>query len=198
MCRCCEATSAQLETCSVPIYQNSLANTEDFCPTPPVVSVGSQETGALDSVNVYVAEHLLTVIEEVELALFFQQFAAGFVVHSLDPPYAACGDENEDVSCASLVPALSSFQASLQHLNSTDPLNACLAALSGTVNQSCSQLLPTNWSTNYNAYLESCIAIASCDSPSSMNNLVGKLSSNPSQSNEVSVTVWYNNKVKEK
>ena len=195
-CRCCQATAAQLATCSVPIYQNSSINNENFCPTPPTVTVGSQETGALDSISVYVAEHLLEVSEEVELALFFQQFAAGFVVHSPDSPYATCGDENEDISCARLVPALTSFQTSLQYLNSTNPINACLSTLNSTVNQNCSQLSPANWSTHYDGYLEACIAIATCGTPSSGNSLVGKQSSNPHKPNIVSVTVWYNNQVR--
>lgn len=195
---CCMATASQLATCSIPTYQSNggFVASSSFCPTPPTVAVGSQETGALDSFNVFVAEHLLNVSEEVELALFFQQFAAGFVVHSPDPFYATCGDENENVSCASLAPALSSFEISPEHINRSDPISACLLESNDTMNQNCGQLPPANWSSSYNAYLEACIVMSSCGPPSSGTSLVGKQSANPPQPTKASATVWYNNQVR--
>ena len=196
--RCCQATFAQLATCSIPIYQNSPDMAAIFCPTPPAVMVGSQETGALDSINIYVAEHLLNVSEEVELALFFQRFAAGFVIHTPDPPYAACGDVDVNISCKNLVPARTSFQIRPEFLTtSLDPTLPCRSEINVTMNDDCDQLSPSNWSSSYDPLLEACIATYSCGPPLSiMDALVGLQSSDPPEPTRASATVWYNNQVR--
>lgn len=82
--RCCNAVSMDgtPKTCSSP---NSLLsgsrNSENFCPSPPKVSVsGSNPSGLLDSENAYITEYLLDLAMELDTTVFFRQIQAGFTI----------------------------------------------------------------------------------------------------------------------
>ena len=53
-------------------------------------SSGGNPSGKLESNNVYVAERLLTLSEDIGTPVFFEQFQAGFVITQRDPPHSVC------------------------------------------------------------------------------------------------------------
>ena len=106
---CCTSRQAQLPSCSNPVYE--LLPTPDgseFCPAAPQVAFssanGGNPTGKLDSNNVYVAEKLLMVSEELEPAVFYQRFQAGFAVTRRDPPYSVCSCSLPSDTCNFISP----------------------------------------------------------------------------------------------
>jgi len=108
---CCTSRQAQLPSCSNPVYE--LLSTPDaslFCPAAPQVAFSSTNGDPhrkLESNNVYVAEKLLMVSEELEPSVFYQRFQAGFTVTRRDPPYSVC-------SCASSASETCKFISPLQ------------------------------------------------------------------------------------
>ena len=88
---CCMSRQARLPSCSNPLYQLlPTADVSQFCPAAPQVAFSSTRggnlSGKLESSNVYVAERLLMVSEELQPAVFYQRFQAGFAVTRRDPP----------------------------------------------------------------------------------------------------------------
>ena len=73
-------------------------NTQEFCPTPPKLSNSSflesqQQRGALESDNVYTAEHLLRTFAGISgrPEFYFRSFQAGFTVNLGEPSDSVCG-----------------------------------------------------------------------------------------------------------
>ena len=182
MYSCCNATESQLPTCSNPLfqtgtpYQASDPTSDTFCPTPPSVAVGSQETGPLDSMNVYVAEQLLRVSLDVDPAVFFQQFVAGYVTHSPDSPYSTCACEDEQETDLLLTPAhftpqlLAMINTAIAQVVMPDPADEVVgrAAIAFSLLTQCNTdtfanlSLNGNWSDSYNGFVDMCIDVASC------------------------------------
>ena len=106
---CCTSRQAQLPSCSNPVYE--LLSTPDasaFCPAAPQVNFSSVKEvtphGKLESNNVYVAEKLLMVSEELEPSVFYQRFQAGFTVTRRDPPYSVCSCASASETCKFISP----------------------------------------------------------------------------------------------
>ena len=106
---CCTSRQAQLPSCSNPLYQLLPASdASQFCPAAPQVAfsrmAGGNPSGELDSSNVYIAERLLSVSEEVQQAVFYQRFQAGFAVTRRDPPYSVCSCSLASDTCSYISP----------------------------------------------------------------------------------------------
>jgi len=101
--RCCGATSLSLSTlqsCSN-IYSTmrGAPSNDKFCPTPPSLSIYSGTSGPLDTINTYVAEHLLrisTSAPDIDVVTFFRRYQAGFTVTAPDPVVSVCDLSREN------------------------------------------------------------------------------------------------------
>lgn len=83
---CCNQEYLAYPTCSNPFTQDSRVNRLAFCPDPPYVSINDiiNDTivGPVDSYNVFVAEKLLSVVEEVGTS----GYVRGYMVRSMLNP----------------------------------------------------------------------------------------------------------------
>lgn len=95
---CCTATDIQssvLPSCSRPGSVFGSVENSGFCPSPPSLSasdVGATATasGTLDAINTYVAEQLLIRSVELDQAVFFRRYLAGFTLAAQDPVFSVC------------------------------------------------------------------------------------------------------------
>ena len=91
---CCNATNIETSvfpTCSRPFTLfRPVGSNSDLCPTPPSLSISSETTGALDSLNTYTAEYLLNQASEIDPLIFFHRFQAGFTLSAQDPIFSVC------------------------------------------------------------------------------------------------------------
>ena len=99
-CSCCKSHASwyQLSTCTKPYtvlnpYQP--AGSRDFCPTPPKLSYSaaskSEPEGLLETQDVYIAETLLNLAEDMGPQSFFTQYQAGFTLTLREPSFSICG-----------------------------------------------------------------------------------------------------------
>ncbi len=95
---CCTATdilTSVLPSCSRPGSIFGSVENGGFCPSPPSLSasdVGATATasGTLDAINTYVAEQLLIRSLELDEAVFFRRYLAGFTLAAQDPVFSVC------------------------------------------------------------------------------------------------------------
>jgi len=118
---------ARLPSCSNPLYQLlPTADVSQFCPAAPQVAFSSMRggnlSGKLESSNVYVAERLLMVSEELQPAVFYQRFQAGFAVTRRDPPYSVCSCSSASGTCNFISPLQSKSGAECSNQYSISPL----------------------------------------------------------------------------
>ncbi len=94
--RCCSASDpmkSSLSSCTHPL-QPSPTNNDNFCPSPPSLSLYSDTSGPLDTDNTFIAEHLLrlsTSVGEQDTGSFLRRYQAGFTIAPQDPLVTACG-----------------------------------------------------------------------------------------------------------
>jgi ATP-binding cassette subfamily A (ABC1) protein 3 len=184
-----------------------------LCPASPVISINerfgsSVPIGPLDDVNVYVAEKLLQVSNDLNPTVFDSRFQGGFVIHSSPKAaYEACGSEDIAETCQYLSPALASSATALSSLSFTDNMN--ISAIIGGVCSlfdasvpNCELLPSTQWSYNFTGLLGFCSEFYSCDyfdrgcmSAADDDCDVGKTStpSNADSSALPTATIWYSN-----
>ena len=91
-----------LPSCSRPLSVNfgplsanfGPENNEDFCPSPPSLSVADQASSSpiiINSTNSYIAEHLLSEAARLDEAVFFRRYLAGITITtSADPVFSVC------------------------------------------------------------------------------------------------------------
>ena len=89
-----------LRSCSNPysIWQGAPSN-DLFCPSPPSLSIYADSSGSLDTLNTYVAEHLLrtsTSAPDIDVVTFFRRYQAGFTVTAPDPVVSVCDNSREN------------------------------------------------------------------------------------------------------
>ncbi|XP_019857855.1 PREDICTED: ATP-binding cassette sub-family A member 3-like [Amphimedon queenslandica] len=159
------------------------------CPLNPSISVNDHDdlSGPVDSVNVFVAEKLLQLSEEVKLYNFFLIYQAGYVVHAPEPVYSTCGNfDNEDNTCAYLNYALKEENS----CSSDDP------------NLNCFQLDNSYWNYSYSSSKDSCqsescslssSSICSCSSTQDNTCQMSRISQPSPPDTKPTVTIWYNN-----
>ena len=210
---CCESRQQSLPTCSNPLQQQPLStvNVANFCPSPPPISLTdlNSPSGALDDKNVFVAEYFLNLSVSLQQVVFFQRYQAGFVLHSLSPPYLTCGCGTIATSCLSL--HLASAGGFAENTGSGDsmlmpstspPLQlASLGASCGQLINSTSQTFnpitscttPTNYT--FNGLLQNCMNFASCNGTDCRCGDCAVGTNYQPQLPKQHVTVWYNNEV---
>ena len=135
MFRCCKATDIRfsvLSTCTNPLTFSFAAPSNDlFCPTPPALSIYSTTSGLLDTINTFVAEHLLrtsTSTQDLDVVTFFRRYQAGFTVTAPDPIVSIC--DNLKTNGSSLLGRLAFGGLRSLSCNESDPTEAdqtCLA-----------------------------------------------------------------------
>ena len=81
---CCRAKQRKLPTCTNPLAELSRTNRFVYCPIPPVLSLNdvtsdTQLTGPLDNINVYVAERLLSISDQLGASIFNDRFQVKFL-----------------------------------------------------------------------------------------------------------------------
>ena len=155
-------------------------------------------TGALDSETTFVAEDLMRFIdqEDVDTVSFFRRYQAGYTITTRDPPYAACGCQNDVVeTCEDAFELLGDqlnftegqcpYYTVLGECGGASPPDACIMCDPGSSVSGCSTFdgIATNLLQN-----------TSCNACPGNQNSVGAVSPTPDQS-PVVVTVWYNNQV---
>ena len=199
--RCCEARSAQLESCTDPITISVDAPQDDLCPSPPLLSVsdvsGDNVFGRLDSDSTYVAEYLLTDADRADtLSDFFRRNMAGFVITTRrDPPLSICGCTNPSTTDG-ILDFLESPNETLQcpyyeynrnissgsgNATSHGPLSGCYVIEPGSSVAFQDLSCPNDRNSN-NDYL--------CGEDERTVS-----ATYPDQTEAVTVTVWYNNQV---
>lgn len=80
---CCRAKLWKLPSCTKPLAEYSLTPRFLYCPIPPVLSLNdvtsdTQLTGPLDNINVYVAERLLSISDQLGAYTFNNRFQVKF------------------------------------------------------------------------------------------------------------------------
>ena len=75
---CCTSQSRTYPTCSNPFSQDGRVSRLSFCPEPPYVSINDfideANVGPVDGDNIFVAEKLLNVGEEMGISGFHRDF----------------------------------------------------------------------------------------------------------------------------
>ena len=209
-CSCCYADiDTQVVTCSKPNSLNSY-NGEASCPNPPAISINAQfPFGRLEGYDVYVAEHLLNISNDITAAVLHQRFVGGFVLHPPNPAYSTCGCQSREESCQILTPALTASNVSSMDCCS---LFANLSAIAPCTDS-------TQWSETYNGLSDDCLDFTLCSDepqfaappmnvypntstfpeqcmyPNCTERLVGKVSPPSPTTNKTAVTIWFNNQV---
>ncbi len=69
---------------------------DQFCPSPPLISLHSSTTGPLDTINTFVNEYILRLASRIGFVRFFQTYQAGFTVSSQGPLIGVCDCERMD------------------------------------------------------------------------------------------------------
>ena len=180
------------------------------------MAFSSNQMGRMESNNVYVAEKLLMVAEDIDPTVFFQRFQAGFVVAQRDPPYSVCScSDPSNNTCryiTPLQPNSSEQDCTSQYSLSEDCAfnwTRCVAGLCSAINGSECENFRSNAGGSCNTSLPSCYAVeglsanilnsVSCSqrmyAPLCGSDTVG--ATYPDQNEEIAVTVWYNNQVRE-
>ena len=160
--------------------------------------MSTNPTGRLDSDNTYIAEHLLREADRSAVPLdFFRKYQAGFVITSeRDPAFSVCGCSNPIATCA-LFPA---FNSDDEGSGESPDVNKCPYYSLAEGDGSCPVELPGCYSVdgvtaNYrqeNVYCSSDnISVVMCGERGPRP--VG--ATYPDQTEQLSVTVWYNNQV---
>ena len=182
------------------------------------MSFSSNERGRLESNNVYVAEKLLIVAEDIDPTVFFQRFQAGFVVAQRDPPYSVCSCSDPSDTCHYISP-LQQTDSSEQNCVSQYSLSkqcaylwaGCIAGIDifcSAIGDECENFGP-DAGGSCNTFLPGCYVVeglsanilgnVSCshrmNAPPCSSDTVG--ATYPDQNEEIAVTVWYNNQVRE-
>ena len=200
LCSCCYADlDTQVATCSKP---NSLStfNEAASCPSPPAISINAPNppSGRLEGYDVYVAEHLLNISNDITASVFHRRFVGGFVLHPPNPIYSTCGCQSRVESCQILSPALASIDLSTM---GCCPLFANLSAIDSCTNS-------TMWSETYHGFNDACLDFTLCTNDDFAQGqgcmypnlcsepLVGKVSPPYPTTDDLSVTIWFNNQVR--
>ena len=192
--RCCNAQSSSLSSCTNPFSELDRTRLADLCPSPPLVSVSTRmstrPTGRLDSDNTYIAEHLLREADRAKYpSKFFRKYQAGFVVTSeRDPAFSVCGCSNPIATCA-LFPSFENHSSSeCPYYSLAEDAGFCPVELPGCYSVD-------GVAANYrqqNVYCSSeTSSVGMCGEPGQRP--VG--ATYPDQTEQLSVTVWYNNQV---
>ena len=182
------------------------------------MAFSSNEMGRMESNNVYVAEKLLTVAEDIDPTVFLQRFQAGFVVAQRDPPYSVCSCLEPSNTCRYISP----LQQNSPEQNCTSQYSLserCALLWAGCIagiDVSCSAIslfgcenFGNNTGGSCDTSLPGCYAVeglsanilsnVSCshrmNAPPCSSDTVG--ATYPDQNEEIAVTVWYNNQVRE-
>ena len=177
-------------------------------------------SGRLESNNVYVAEKLLMVAEDIDPTLFFQRFQAGFVVAQRDPPFSVCSCSEPSNTCHYISPLQQHSTESEQNCTSqysiSEPCAIFWAGCLAGISISCSAIsfmgcdnFGSNASASCDASLAGCYEVEGL-SANILNNVSCSHRMNaplcspdtasatyPDQNEEIAVTVWYNNQVRE-
>lgn len=172
----------------------------------------------MESNNVYVAEKLLMVAEDIDPTVFFQRFQAGFVVAQRDPPYSVCSCSDPSNTCRYITP-LTQYSSEQNCTSQYSLSKNCAVLWAGCIagsNALCSMIISlgcedfgSDAGGSCNTFLPGCYAVeglsanildnVSCSTrmyaPNCSSNTVG--ATYPDQNEEIAVTVWYNNQVRE-
>ena len=204
---CCYADSAtQVETCSE-TDTSSGPSIVASCPSPPAIAIDTLTTfGQLEGYDIYVDEHLLNIGNDITASVLHQRFVGGFVLHP-NPVYSTCGCRSREESCLMLMltPASESSGATCSQCS------CCLPFSSMFEIDSCTD--STKWNDTYDGAIDACLNYTLCQAPSPTDGtpvasmqcvhpelcterLVGKVSSPPLATDELTVTIWFNNQVK--
>lgn len=88
------------------------SGSSDFCPVPPKLSYSASSNarpnGLFETQNVYIAEVLLNLAENVGTRTFFDQYQAGFTLNVREPPHSTCGCANSTENCDNSSPLTTS------------------------------------------------------------------------------------------
>ena len=201
---CCTARTAVLPSCSNPLTQFQRPSTEDFCPTPPLISIDSNKTRALESKNTYVAEQLLRKADGDDPAVFFRRYQAGIAVSYRDPPYSVCGcfEEEDDDTCEYIDSLMNIHGNTSSCPNYLDVTDECILHLITSKmacpreTDICSDTLPGCY--NIDGESADTLQQVSCADETQRCGSGGELTvgaTYPKQQKEMAVTVWYNNQV---
>ena len=152
--------------------------------------MSTNSTGRLDSDNTYIAEYLLREADRADIPLdFFREYQAGFVITSeRDPAFSVCGCSIRSETCE-LFPLFESADVNeCPYYNLTEDGGVCPAEVPGCYSVD-------GAAANYiqeNVYCSSDnVSVVMCGKGGKRP--VG--ATYPDQTEQLSVTVWYNNQV---